>query len=265
MGEAVGGTCLVRDFTLDKYRELCNALLDNGYSILTVYDYLLKYQNELLTSPQYAILRHDVDRKPGNALRMAELEHDLDIRSTYYFRYPHTFTPDIMRQIWDIGHEVGYHYEVLAKARGNTEKAIDMFEQELQAMREICEIKTICMHGSPLSRYDNRDLWKKYHFRDFGVEGEAYLSMADKGLFYLTDTGRNWGGRHSMRDSMPGARGVPVETTDNLVEWIRSSGEGGLYLTVHPERWAMSEGEWAVSYVMDVMMNIGKSFIVAMR
>lgn len=41
---------------------------------------------------------------------------------------------------------------------------------------------------------------------------------------HLTDTGRNWGGKHSLRDSMPGTEPVPVETTDDLACWIGSAG-----------------------------------------
>ena len=86
--------------------------------------------------------------------------------------------------------------------------------------------------------------------------------MAGGGLRYLTDTGRNWGGKHSVRDVMPGADGaVPVETTDDLIRWIESREAEGLYLTVHPERWAASEGEWATGYVMDLVMNTGKRFL----
>ena len=57
-----------------------------------------------------------------NALRMAELEHELGIQSTYYFRFPYTFKPDIIRKIQALGHEVDYHYEVLSKAKGDYEK-----------------------------------------------------------------------------------------------------------------------------------------------
>lgn len=32
------------------------------------------------------ILRHDVDRLPGNALKMARLEHEMGVQATYYFR-----------------------------------------------------------------------------------------------------------------------------------------------------------------------------------
>ena len=253
---------MVRDFTMAKYGELCRVLLGAGYTPATVYQYL--------TDPpggRTVVLRHDVDRKPENALRMAELEHALGVTSTYYFRRPHTFIPEIIEQVLSLGHEVGYHYEVLAKAKGDYEEAIALFARELEEFRSLCDVRTICMHGSPLSRYDNRDLWKRYDFGDFGIAGEAYLSMAGKDLRYLTDTGRNWGGKYSVRDAMPGVEPVPpsVATTDDLARWIGSARVEGLYLTVHPERWAVSEGEWATGYMMDLVMNAGKAVLVAMR
>ena len=252
---------MVRDFTLAKYRELARAVLDAGYVPLTVRDYLAGQHR----GRRCAVLRHDVDRRSANALTMAELEADLGIAATYYFRHPHTFIPEIIEQVLSLGHEVGYHYEVLAKTGGDYKKAIDLFVQELEEFREICDVRTICMHGSPLSRYDNRDLWKKYNFGEVGVVGFAYLSMACGELRYLTDTGRTWNGKRSVRDVMPGAEAVPVETTDDLIQWIESSREEGLYLTVHPERWAVSEGEWAIGSLTDLAVNMGKTVLQVMR
>ena len=83
------------DFTMGKYKDLCLALLDSSYTPLTVYSYLEGQKN----NNKLVVLRHDIDRKPKNALRMAELEHELGVRSTYYFRVPYTFKPDIIREI----------------------------------------------------------------------------------------------------------------------------------------------------------------------
>jgi hypothetical protein len=268
-GTRTGGIDLLvnytnRDFTLDKYKDLCCTLQTNSITPLTVRDYLKEeYTGHPDIRKKTIILRHDVDRKIMNALRMARLEHEMGIHSTYYFRYPYTFKPDIIREIQGLGHEIGYHYEVFAKAKGDPKKAIRLFEQELGAMREICDVKTICMHGSPLSQYDNRDLWKRYDFRDFGIDGEAYLSLQNAGLWYFTDTGRSWNGKHSGRDVMLGSNASlpPLETTIDLINWIGSSGDGDLYLAVHPERWAMSEGEWVIGYIQDLCMNIVKSGI----
>ena len=40
-----------------------------------------------------------------------------------------------MGKIHDLGHEIGYHYEVLSKANGDYEKAMKLFEQELSEFR----------------------------------------------------------------------------------------------------------------------------------
>ena len=52
------------DFTLSKYRELLTVL--QGYGEVT--------------------LRHDVDRKPQNSLKMARIERELGWKSVCYFR-----------------------------------------------------------------------------------------------------------------------------------------------------------------------------------
>ena len=139
------------DFTLDKYEELLQALED--FEIFTVLSYL-----EERPKKNFVILRHDIDRKPINALRMAELENQREIKSTYYFRSTNdVFKPEIIRRIHGLGHEIGYHYETLSKTKGDYEEAIKVFEFQLNEFRKLCEVKTIAMHGSPLSKYDNKD------------------------------------------------------------------------------------------------------------
>lgn len=105
------------DFTLAKYGELCSAIVQSGYAAMSVKDYL---SLSLQPPGKVIILRHDVDRKPENALKMAELERGFDLRATYYFRSTkEVFKAGIMQEIEKTGHEVGYHYEVLDKAKGN--------------------------------------------------------------------------------------------------------------------------------------------------
>jgi hypothetical protein len=125
-----------------------------------------------------AVMRHDVDVRPKNEPKMALVESDFGIRATYYFRYKvGVFQPDVIGKIAAMGHEIGYHYEALDKAKGNFEKALDVLKCELDAFNEVVGIKTVSMHGNPLTRWDNRDLWREHDLRDYGVLGEAYLSF----------------------------------------------------------------------------------------
>lgn len=250
------------DYTLEKYATMCSAMRKSRNDVYTVASYLEKKPESNLI-----ILRHDVDRKPLNALKMAELEHRLGISSSYYFRYVKgIFDQEIIRKIHGLGHEVGYHYEVLSKTKGDHVKAIELFEYELSEFRKICNIETICMHGSPLSKYDNRDLWKHYDFKNFGIIGEAYLSI-DKQVNYFSDTGRSWNWKNKMRDFIIAKKeSIVVNTTDELIELlVKDGGIDKIHILVHPHRWALNNIEWGLNYMTDLAFNVGKKVLVAVR
>ena len=70
----------ISDFSLDNYRNLITALLSEGYNFVTFNEYCRGVDDDY-----FVVLRHDVDKLPQNALRMARIEHDLGVKSTYYF------------------------------------------------------------------------------------------------------------------------------------------------------------------------------------
>ncbi len=243
------------DFTLEKYEELLQTL--EGYRIFTV----LSYLEERPTS-DFVILRHDVDRKPTNALRMAELENQRGIKSTYYFRFFNGgFNTQIIKRIQGLGHEIGYHYETLSKTKGDYEEALKIFESQLNEFRKICEIKTIAMHGSPLSKYDNKDLWNRYNFKHLDIIGDASISIKD--INYFSDTGRTWSLRNNIRDFIQDSsiNRYDLNTTNDLLALTKSKKVDILYISIHPERWASNRFEWLYSYMLDMVFNIGKRIL----
>ncbi len=247
------------DFTMDKYCKVCISLLDNQYVPVTVASYLEgKYLED-----RTVVLRHDVDRRKGNALKMARLEKALGIHSTYYFRYPYTFDRSLIKSIADLGHEVGYHYEDLSKTKGDYSKAIQLFEEDLSRFKEISDIRTISMHGDPSSPYDNRDLWKKYNFHKYHLIGDASLSLNN--IFYLSDAGRTWNRNLKIRDyTMSNVEFPIIYDTDNLIEVINNKNYNTLYLSFHPERWSSNGFDWIFSFFSDFVFNVGK-FVLRSR
>ncbi len=253
----------MHDFTLNKYLTLCQFLKAQNYSFLSVKEYIESKEEGLLPE-RFVIIRHDVDRWLHNAVRMADEEHRIGIHSTYYFRYPATFHPDSMQHISRLDHEIGYHYEVVSKNNGDLKKAMEQFGRELSSFRSFIQVHTICMHGDPLSPYDNRTLWNTYHFKDFGIIGEAYLSLSN--LRYFTDTGRTWAGNRAIYDTMSELTQKPLlSCTEDLINWIRNNSPPQLYLTVHPERWAPGLLRYLASWSMDTMVNIAKIVLKLVR
>lgn len=253
----------MRDFTLDTYEKLCSTIINSGYTIKTVQGYL---QSTILPE-KHVILRHDVDRQPTTALNMAKQEKELNIQATYYFRKKRdVFVPHIIKSIADLGHEIGYHYETLADARGDYQKALDIFGRELEELRKTCDVATISWHGSPLSKWNNGDLWHKYDFKDFGIIGDASLSLDYNDLAYLSDTGRTWEReRHNIRDVVPQSRDYNISTTDGLIKLIQTGRIGHLCLLVHPNRWADSLPTYCQAAFYDFITNLGKAVITLVR
>ena len=198
------------DFTIKQYRELLKSLHSAGFFFQTFHEYLTfnpstnHFEPNLLgekppntfqesfrarftgretsqprtPNAQRLLLRHDVDLLPLNSLRFAQIQHELGIRGTYYFRaVPESWDEKIIQEIARLGHEIGYHYENMDTCQGNTELAWDDFRRNLQRLRKLAPVTTICMHGSPRSKYDNKDLWKKYDYHTLGLLGEPYFDL----------------------------------------------------------------------------------------
>lgn len=244
----------MRDFTLERYAALLRSIAGTGLPVYGVRAWVN-------ASPQRGILlRHDVDRRAPNALAMAELEATHGVASTYYFRItPGSFQPEVIRRIHALGHEIGYHYEDLSLARGDRERAIALFRQHLAALRSLAPVSTIAMHGSPLSPYDNRDLWQNERIADHGIAAEALASIDYSGVYYLTDTGRSWSEQSvNLRDHVPNARVAPVHSTQDLCRFIEANPQERFAIGCHPERWDASLPHWAVQYSKDHAINLIK-------
>lgn len=257
------------DFTLAKYNQFIQTLKECGYVFLTFEQYCNEKPN--LANVRFVILRHDVDLKAANSLATAKIEHDNEIKASYYFRVvPQSNVPEIINAIADLGHEIGYHYEDMTLCEGDAEKAIEHFKQQLNYFRLFYPVKTICMHGSPRSRFDGRDLWKHYDYHNFGIIGEPYFDVDFSHVFYLTDTGRRWDGFNvSVRDKIPVyqdewvAKGLVYHATDDII----AAAEDGvlpmqMMITTHPQRWTEKKSDWMVELFSQSAKNVVKKVLV---
>lgn len=250
---------MTRDFTFEMYEQLLETGLESAYEHITVQEYI---ENEDLPA-QFIIHRHDVDRKPENALALAKIEAEYDIYATYYFRtIEKTCKPALIAEIKQLGHEIGYHYEDMDRTDGNVDQAHESFAKELEQLREYATIETVCMHGNPLTPYDNRDMWDSSRtFETYGLLGEAYLSMDFVDVTYFSDTGRTWeDGALKIKDHTIGdsEKTLRANSTTELIGLIEDTEFDRGCLLSHPNRWADSLPEYVIEFFKDTSINLGK-------
>ena len=291
------------DFTIKTYQHLLKSLINQGYRFQTVAEFLEKPKEKVI------MLRHDVDAKKLNSLQFAKIQHEAGVKGTYYFRMvPQSYDEQVIREIAGMGHEIGYHYEEMDLAGSKfkdhssrfsvhssqireddlIDEAIKIFESNLEQLRKLYPVRTICMHGSPRSPYDNKAIWKKYNYRDWGIIGEPYFDIDFSDVFYLTDTGRRWDGdKVSIRDKVNGRRplmseqenpaenhsfqsGTPdfpvFHSTDQIIRAAEIKAlPKRIMLTFHPQRWTNSPLPWLWELLFQNLKNQVKAYKIRKR
>ncbi|MCL1867487.1 MAG: hypothetical protein FWF72_00840 [Paludibacter sp.] len=248
------------DFTLQIYKKLLIALKSANYKFITFEQFCDGNLPE-----KFVILRHDVDLKAENSLATAKIENLLNISASYYFRViAQSNKPQIIKQIAALKHEIGYHYEDLSLCKGDENKAIKHFEKYLNYFRIFYPVKTICMHGSPTSKFDNRSIWKSNNYRDYNIIGEPYFDIDFNKIFYITDTGRTWDGeRFSVRDKVKSNFNIHIKTTAKFIKAIEQQQlPNQIMITTHPQRWSDNRFDWTKEFILQSAKNTVKRIII---
>lgn len=277
----------MKDFSIQQYQLLIEAFQKRDFLFRSFCQFVQAPSNDVI------VLRHDVDAKKESSLKFARIQQTVGIVGSYYFRVvPQSWDESIIKEISEMGHEVGYHYETMDTCRGDVDKAYDEFCRNLEIFRKIVPINTICMHGSPLSKFNNRAIWKKYDYRTLGIIGEPYFEVDFNKVAYLTDTGRRWNGESvSVRDKVQSNYKIgprTVRTRDGRTasrkrkkanvnglrfrstkDIIRAVEEGTFpkkaMITIHPQRWNDKFVPWMRELIWQNVKNVVKWGIVKWR
>lgn len=270
---------MATDYTISTYRKLLASIKSKGFTFLSFADHIeAKSHNSTLTTHRspLIILRHDVDALPQNALIFARIQAESGITGTYYFRMvPQSYNENIIKEMVQLGHEVGYHYETMDTCKGDLDKAYDEFCRNLEKFQKLTPVKTISMHGSPMSPYDNRSIWKKYDYKILGISAEPYFDINFNELFYITDTGRRWDGHHfNVRDKATKENAVTnpdflklrFHSTNDIIKAVDNDQfPKQAMFNFHPQRWNDKPIPWMKEFIWQNIKNQGKRMLVSLR
>jgi peptidoglycan/xylan/chitin deacetylase (PgdA/CDA1 family) len=218
-------------FDLDEYA----ALLDRLGASYT-FDLISNMRNADL-SCKIVYMRHDIDLHIPGVEQMASLEARHGVQATFYVPLTLHFNPlypenqHILRQICDLGHEIGLHYDMETFPVDPVESRRYLtWEADILGKIVGRPVRTICMHqprkGEP----------------DPFCEVDEYVHPHDpryqKNLVYISDSCRAW------RD-------------ESLLFCFDTEAPRRLLLNTHPESWLDGRIADRIEYLDQVLMVNG--------
>lgn len=174
------------DFTYEGYSTLIQLLKDSGY----VFSDYHKFDFQ-----KTVILRHDIDSDISKAVVMAEIENQLNVKSTYFVLVSSDFynvfskkNTECLMKIRELGHEIGLHFDEV-KYSDEDVSILEKIEEEIEILEKCLgenTIKTVSMH-----RPSQKTLDANYKIRN-GEIINSYGEEFFKKFKYLSDSRMHW-------------------------------------------------------------------------
>ena len=196
---------------IGKYTDLISKFLGKGYEDI--------FFNDLSSEYNQLIIRHDIDFDCEFAYKIAKIEDNLGVKSTYFFMLNNpTYNlfaeknKTYVRKIQKLGHKVSIHFDSKV---GDLKKEIDIFESFFET-----EVEIVSFHRP------NLELLDEIHIE------HTYLPKYFKHIKYFADS------RGEFRF------GHPLKSKE--FEKCRS-----IHLLIHPVWWMSDKKD-----IIDILENI---------
>ncbi|MBL4594077.1 MAG: hypothetical protein JKX68_09715 [Flavobacteriales bacterium] len=258
------------------YREFCKMLTKTKGTFFK-YDEIdyhktqrfpFELSDSFVRNKKVCFLRHDIDHDPFIALKMAKIEAEYKLFGSYYMLTTDTDIKKIwdkkrvkslkaLKEIQDLGHEVGFHYDLLGDYLETGKDVGRICEQTLAEFRAAgIKVSGCVAHGSGrLSTYLsekkikdypreclNFNIWEESNEKPGMVElnnrkvNIPFLKLTDYGMRYEAyKVRRNY--YHSDNGYVFWQHGDPIETINDKMD----EGEVTCIL-VHPYVWRKNMG-----------------------
>ena len=174
------------EFTYNAYRNLVRILRDCGYTLSSYKDWG--------NTSRCAILRHDIDNDIEKALKLAKVEQELGVKSTFFVLVTSDFynvfsakSEGMLKAIIDCGHNIGLHFDEM--------RYTDIITPQ-DACAHILEEATLLSlsTGTPVDMVSMHRPSKMMLEADLEIPGmiNSYGQVYFKRFKYLSDSRRRW-------------------------------------------------------------------------
>lgn len=231
--------------TYKEYIDFCQQVCNTGVPLYTAQKASESANN---LKGQFIIIKHDVEDKPEKALELSKIEHRFGIAATYYVHSFFLNNPKklaIIKEIASLGHEIGYHYDVLDSNNGDRARATEEFKESLASFSEKdIAVKTLCPHGNPLKKRvgysSNKDFFLDADIRKlFSGLVDVYITfpdMVESDYVYVSDAGYGYSYRDAKSTRTDATEELlPLESEDDIFKMIQDG--QSMIISTHSHRY----------------------------
>lgn len=186
-------------FTYPNLKRQLQSAQQEGYRFFRCIDYY-RQKNSNNAGGKTVVFRIDVDFSCKKLAPILEILDRLNIRATIFIRlHAPEYNPfdfenyRIIKQAVSVGHEIGYHSEVIDQSTLWDEAAEECLRRDIDIINRMFNIKIwgVASHGG-MTGLNNLDFWEKNKAKDYGILYEAYDREASFNLFqeafYISDS-----------------------------------------------------------------------------
>lgn len=198
------------DFTRDNYRRLLS---------LAKSSYTFRHYTNFSREERFVLWRHDVDLSPQCALRLAIIEKEEGIQSTYFFHLQSNFynlleesSAMCVRKILSMGHHLGLHFDATVNQVENKIQLEKLLRRESCFLEDCFESKiSVFSFHNP-----SPELLKKLQSYEYAGLVNTYAKYFQVSVGYVSDSNGYW--RHRRLED------VLTQKTDHSLQVLTHPG-----------------------------------------
>ena len=201
-----------KDFTEKNYKKILGKIKNKTI-----------FFDEIGDKSRYTLWRHDVDLSIHRAYSLANIEKNLNIKSTYFLFFGSNFynifdkeIKNLIYKIKSLGHQLGLHFDSSQyniKSKNQLEKYLTFEKKILEDLFQI-EIKVFSYH-SP-----SKEILKYENFK-YAKMINAYAKYFKKNVEYCSDSDGYW--RHKRLENFLNLNHDKIQVLTHPVWWQKRS------------------------------------------
>tara|TARA_Y100000591_G_C21694436_1_gene624881 strand:- start:16 stop:771 length:756 start_codon:yes stop_codon:yes gene_type:complete len=198
-------------FNLNYYKEVLESL-KNTHSFI--------FYNEIKDFNKFVLLRHDCDLSINRAYKIAKIENNLSLKSTYFINphcsYYNIFEKDqflLVSKIHELGHDIGLHFD----SDFHDIRSEDQLDEKIRLEASIVE-KFFPFSLKAFSFHNPTEFLLNCNSSSYGGLINTYSKQIMKDTKYCSDSNGYW--RH-----------------DSLKDFIKNNINENLHILTHPGWW----------------------------